>query len=219
MSDEPACPNHPFTNLTGPCARCGVAYCGDCLVEVREQRVCAGCKTEILRDYLSGTAVDKLPIARLIPRFAALLLDRLLVWVPAYAFFWFERREFTRFGMSRQTIVTIQQIVQFGMYGAYYVYEGAMLSGRGHTLGKMAMHMRVVAADGTPIRFRQAWIRGIPRLVAAFLVVGMALPYPLITQYLVLALSLVQYGPALLTRQRLALHDLIAHTRVIRSEP
>ena len=52
-----ACPNHPdvVSGLVA-CARCGVAYCGDCVVELEGRPYDASCKEEQVRDLRSGTA-------------------------------------------------------------------------------------------------------------------------------------------------------------------
>ena len=77
------------------------------------------------------------------------------------------------------------------------LYEGLMLSARSQTLGKMAMHLRVVRADGSPISTGQAWGRASIRALMAS------------------CLSLIDYLPALFTNEKTALHDMAAKTRVI----
>jgi uncharacterized RDD family membrane protein YckC len=43
---------------------------------------------------------------------------------------------------------------------------------RGHTPGKLALGLRVVAEDGGPVRFRQALVRGLAGLIELWLLIG-----------------------------------------------
>ena len=67
---------------------------------------------------------------------------------------------------------------------------------RGQTLGKMAMKIKVVRPDGTDISGGQAWGREVARLVLGFLYI-------------------VDPLPALFTKDRRTVHDMLAGTRVV----
>ena len=71
-----------------------------------------------------------------------------------------------------------------------------MLGARGQTLGKMALKVKVVNADGSPLSSGQAWGREIIRGILGFLYI-------------------VDYLPAFFTQQKTTLHDLVAKTRVV----
>jgi uncharacterized RDD family membrane protein YckC len=88
----------------------------------------------------------------------------------------------------------------FAVYLALIIYEGLMLAHRGQTLGKMAVKIRVVRPDGAPITKGQAWGRAILRGV------------------LVHVLSLLNYIPALVTKEKTCIHDLVANTRVVNAD-
>jgi len=79
-------------------------------------------------------------------------------------------------------------------------YEGLMLSRGGQTLGKMAAHIRVVAADGSPISAGQAWGRAVSRAVLGY----------------VPGLGLVDVLMVFSDGHR-TLHDRIASTRVVQT--
>ena len=81
------------------------------------------------------------------------------------------------------------------------VYHGAMLAARGQTLGKMALGIRVVNADGAPLSTGQAWGRAVLQQVFAS------------------CLSFLDYLPAFLTPERTCIHDMAAKTRVINWRP
>src|SRR3954466_12270810 len=75
-----SCPNHPDVNSgLVPCARCGVAYCGDCLIELEGKPYDAACKEEQVRDLRSGTSAPALATAG--RRFVGIFVDG-LVFVP-----------------------------------------------------------------------------------------------------------------------------------------
>jgi uncharacterized RDD family membrane protein YckC len=82
--------------------------------------------------------------------------------------------------------------------GLILVYEGLMLSSRGQTLGKMAVGIKVVTPEGRDIGVGHAWGRAFVR------------------QVFFSYFALLNYLPALFTKQRTAVHDLAAKTRVVR---
>jgi uncharacterized RDD family membrane protein YckC len=82
-------------------------------------------------------------------------------------------------------------------FGVVICYEALMLSTKnGQTVGKMALRIRVVRPDGSPITKGQAWGRAVMRLVLGCLVIA---------DYLVF----------FFTDERTTLHDMTAGTRVV----
>ena len=77
------------------------------------------------------------------------------------------------------------------------IYEGLMLGARGQTVGKIAMGIKVVRADGGDLTKGQAWGRAAMR------------------QVLVSCLCIINYLPAFFTPDRTTLHDMVAGTRVV----
>jgi uncharacterized RDD family membrane protein YckC len=74
-----------------------------------------------------------------------------------------------------------------------------MVSARGQTLGKMAVGVRIVNPDGSAVSRGQAWGRA---------VVKMALG----------SCAGLTFLPALFTKDRTTIHDMVAKTRVVRVE-
>jgi uncharacterized RDD family membrane protein YckC len=160
-----ACPNHPdLMSALQPCARCGVRYCGDCLVPVRGRLHCANCKDEQLRDVMAGRG-PALAIASPGRRFMAQFVDGLIIMVPLIAL----------------VIVSIvsrgrpdpSAASPFGWLSLLWllgivVYEALFLSRNGQTPGKMALKVRVVRPDGSPISAGQAWGRAFSRSLLGF---------------------------------------------------
>ena len=212
-----SCLAHPLNDDAVPCARCGVPYCDDCLVVLRNERLCAGCKDDLLRDVISGTAGERKPLARLPQRLAAYVIDRAIFYAFVASLLFLET-PLRRTGIYPGQIANVQLIVLAVLYAGFAVYEAWMLSSRGQTLGKMALRMRVVRTDGTPITWKQAWGRAFIRSV--FLSVWYAVTLIHWSEIVIWIFFLTLLDPlvALVTPQRTAIHDLAARTRVYRTE-
>src|SRR6185503_20927766 len=77
------CANHPaVTEGVLPCSRCGIPYCGDCLVSIRGRQYCARCKGEQLTDIRSGVDATEMKLAGIGRRFAAVWVDGFIIGVP-----------------------------------------------------------------------------------------------------------------------------------------
>jgi uncharacterized RDD family membrane protein YckC len=190
------CRNHvDVSEGVQPCARCGMSFCGDCVVMIHGQPYCATCKSEKLLDVQSGTDGGRLPLATIGRRFAALWIDRMMFVVAVIAVI-LAGTLFSDIGKSDSLGAAI--IAAIGaIFLGYIVYEALMLSRRGQTVGKIALKIRVVRPDGSPITTSQAWGRSLLRGV------------------MVHVLSLLNYIPALATKEKTCIHDLVANTRVI----
>jgi uncharacterized RDD family membrane protein YckC len=194
------CVTHAATENAEPCVRCGLAYCGDCVVVVRGERLCAHCKDERLRDVASGVGSEGQPLARLFTRLAAYLLDRVIVFlllVPAQYLM-----------PQRFTPIPVTVIA--------FLYEGWMLTSRGQTLGKIALHIRVVDAGGTTLSRERAWRRATLRLVIDLCALLGTLSHRrglIMTSGL---MTLADCFAAFVTSERATLRDLLARTRVLR---
>lgn len=179
------------------CSRCGTPFCPDCLVTIHGRDYCSVCKTEQLLDVRSGTSTETLPFAPMGRRLAAQMVDNfllvfaaILLIVPMSISGMFE-------GSNGDTAaMLIIPIVLFALFG----YEGIMLSRNGQTFGKMLLKIRVVRADGGPISTGQAWGRSFARRIAEF------------------TISFINVVPALVSKERTCVHDLLARTRVVNAE-
>lgn len=190
-----ACRNHPdVVEGLRYCSRCGQVFCPDCLVAIRGNTYCATCKAEQLLDLTSGVDQFTLDLAGIGRRFAALFIDSLLLSIPiigigiAIVVAIAGNKDFNPLWFQPAALLAIVMWV---------AYEALMLASRGQTLGKMAMKIKVVRADGMPLSAGQAWGRAFMR------------------QILASCLSIFNYIPAFFTKERTCLHDLVANTRVV----
>jgi uncharacterized RDD family membrane protein YckC len=180
-----SCANHAeVEEALRPCARCGRDFCGDCTILIRGRVICADCKDDELRDRLSGVGAEG-ELADIRVRAVAWLID----WVIFYALGW-----------ALRLLPIVGLVAQLITWANFIVYEALMLAHGGQTLGKMAVRIRVVHADGTPLSKGRAWLRA-----------GMRGVFPSI-------LALVDYVPGALTLERTCVHDLVARTRVVKAD-
>lgn len=197
------CTNHPDT-IEGLryCSRCGGTFCGDCLVPLRGMSLCARCKNEQMLDLrsgaASGTGLAAYNLASIGKRWAALIIDRFLfvgaalVLVIGVVIVTPDKPDDPRFlGIMLAVLAAV---------AGYVTYDALMVHRSGQTLGKRWLKIRVVRADGEPVRAGQAWGRALTRVVAIHI------------------LALVNYGPALFTQEKTCVHDLLAGTRVVNAE-
>ncbi len=194
-----ACVNHPAVNVRlVRCRRCGQSFCRNCVVALRAQYYCARCKQDQVRDIQSGTEAGVLELATIGRRFGAQWVDGLLflvVFIPVYVVLLLGAQA----GSAPPNLgVGLTALLAIGGAALVFVYEGLMLSSRGQTLGKMAVGIKVVTPEGQDISAGQAWGRALVR------------------QVFFSYFAFINYLPALVTKQKTAVHDLAAKTRVVR---
>jgi len=188
-----ACPNHPdvVSGLVA-CARCGVAYCGDCVVELEGRPYDASCKEEQVRDLRSGTAGPAVATAG--RRFGGTLVDS-LVFAPVWVGLALAYPKAGLFDHALERIVLPALL--------WMLYEAWMLtSSGGQTLGKKAVGIRVIRKDGSAVTAKQAVWRAVSRNLMAY------------TYVLGLVDALMVFS-----RGRRTLHDRAAGTIVVNARP
>lgn len=211
------CTNHPEVDQDiVRCLRCQQPFCPDCVVMLRGYWYCGPCKTEQVRDIQSGTT-SAFELASVGRRTVAALLDSLIVGAAMMVFmvpFFFviggaaamtgaggEPSEAAAAAMGVSVLVMYMVILGLSI-ALPLVYEALMLARRGQTLGKMALSVQVVSAEGTALSPGQAWGRTAMK-------VGLS-------QFCSCVGLLADYLPAFFTVEKTALHDMAARTRVVR---
>ena len=196
------CKNHPFVedNLTR-CARCGDAFCPDCVVAIGGYPYCATCKVESMRDLRSGVSVHQLEMATIGRRFLAMLIDGFIFAVPLIVLVFGVGGMTGMFSSSPPAepssafIVAVLLFYGVAIFGPT-VYEGLMLGNGGQTLGKKAMKIKVVTPEGNDITKGQAWGRAAMRLLLSFFC------------------AFIDYAFAF-GQEKSCIHDMVAKTRVV----
>jgi len=146
-------------------------------------------------------------------RVGAQLIDLLIVWVPASVFLVAPilAAEAARNGSGTETAwLIVAIVVTFLAIGAHLFYAPLLMKRKGkhngQTLGKQVSGIRVIRADGEPMRFSDAALRQIIFKSFGGLVASTFVPlFPWILDYL---------WPTW-DEQHRALHDLAADTRVV----
>lgn len=183
-------------------------YCSKCGHENDDQaKFCASCGIEQQPSMeepdiqIDSTSVANLQYAGLLRRFGAAVIDGIIVYSASMVLYILSliiagaitSDEGTGWG-----IVIIAVIVILILNLAYYsVMES---SSNQATLGKMALHIIVTDREGNRISFGMAILRIILKVISAA-------PYG--------ALLLVSCFTIVLTREKLALHDMISGCRVV----
>lgn len=187
------CTNHPDVAAgVLACARCGQAFCPDCVVEIDGLPYDAACKEEQIRDLRSGSA--DLAYASASRRFTGMFVDGLLIFVVYVPFIVYNLRH------ANEPVSGLRMAAQYLLPAILFViYEGWMLGRDGQTLGKKAAGIKVVNADGSDLRDTAAgWKRAVSRQL-------MGLTY---------VLGLVD-SLMIFSRRRRTLHDRFAKTVVV----
>ncbi|HEX5715602.1 MAG TPA: RDD family protein [Thermoanaerobaculia bacterium] len=203
------CKNHPFVEdrLTR-CSRCAEAFCPDCIVEIGGLPYCLSCKTESMRDLRSGVPLGELDMASVGRRFLAIFIDGLIVMLPVIILAFLvllplgliDAQEEVE-GLPPALAIFGNLLVSLGGAVIYILYEGLMLASGGQTVGKKAMKIKVVSAEGRELTSGQAWGRAASRQILG----------------IVPCLGLIDYLVAF-GQERTAIHDMMAKTRVVNWE-
>ncbi len=194
-----ACTNHAevLDNLL-PCSRCDRLFCPDCLVQLKGSRFCAGCKVNAVKDMQSGVSETGIELAGIGARIAALMIDQFVLGGFMMAIFMVLGVIIAAVRPAPDSMA--MPILVFAFYGLFFAgifcYHALMLQWKGQTLGKMALKIKVVSPEGGPITPGQAWIR----VLVWFFLSG----------------CFIDYIPALFNKEKMAIHDMAARTRVVR---
>lgn len=198
----PSCMNHAeVMSGLNACTRCGKTFCGDCLVELKSGFFCAGCKSEQVKDIQSGVPTGgEMRFAGFWVRLCAWIVDAICLWVVSIplSMVMMSAGAAPRIGPSgAMELPPMYWVTQLILLVVNISYQALMLQFKGQTVGKMALKLKVVTPEGNAISPGQAWFRAVMQIVAAI---------PLLATYWVL----------IFTKDKTALHDLAAKTRVIR---
>jgi uncharacterized RDD family membrane protein YckC len=212
------CTNHPeVAEDIVRCLRCQQPFCADCVVMLRGYWYCGPCKDEQVRDIQSGTT-SVFELASVGRRFVAALLDSLLegaalmVLMIPFIFIMAGAAATTAGASSGPseaaqaalglTVIAMYGVILAASIAIPLVYEALMVARRGQTLGKMALSIQVVTADGTMLTRGQAWGRAAMKVALA--------------QFCSCVGLLADNLPAFFTVEKTTLHDMAVRTRVVR---
>lgn len=177
------------------CDACGGSVPGNLAMELGGRRVCLKCKDRVAREMAGASPVGRRRYAGFWMRFAAMIVDNFIFGIAFYAI------------MIPMVIVIgpgLRGAPQAGLilmfYAAFFgllvVYQVVLVGKFGGTPGKLALGLRIVNGDGTPV----SYLKALGRAFAFFL---SALP------------MYIGFIMAAFDDEKRALHDRICDTRVI----
>jgi len=196
----PAATDPAVSGDESACAECGGIFRRDEMLPHGKVHICAGCKPVFLQKLAEGAKLNtgKMDYASIGTRFGAAVLDGLLLWIVSFVTQMLLMAVMASTSRSQPNLAIVIQIILFLVGMAIGLsYETFMIGKYGATLGKMAVKIKVVTADGGPVSYSRA----LGRYFAKFLS-GM--------------ICFIGYLMAIFDQEeRRALHDRICDTRVV----
>jgi len=182
------------------CAECGKLFPTEETIRFGNVRVCAGCKPVFLQKLQEGAPLNtgELNYARFGTRLAAYFLDAIILYAFNMAMdliVGMSARE--AIGTAPGGLVPLQLFMVAFQLLVAISYEGLMVGKYGATLGKLALKIKVVTADGGRVSYARAFGRYFAKMLSSF---------TCLIGFIIAAFD---------NPQRRALHDYICNTRVI----
>jgi uncharacterized RDD family membrane protein YckC len=182
------------------CSECGKVLPEDETIRYGDVRVCANCKPILIQKLQEGAALNTggLNYAPFGARFGAYFLDGIILYafnqlITRSIMFMVTGSVFSRAGMSSGLLIFVTAFpLAVGI-----CYEAILVGKYGATLGKMALKMKVVTADGGRVSYARAFGRYFGKLLSSL---------TCLIGFIIAAFD---------NPQRRALHDYICNTRVV----
>ncbi len=182
------------------CAECGKIFPIDETIRHGNVRVCAGCKPVFLQKLQEGAPLNtgELPYARFGTRFAAYLLDVIILFAFNFSMDLILGLSSSQaIGAAPRGTLAFQLFLTAFQFGIGICYEAILVGKYGATLGKMALKIKVVTADGGRVSYLRAFGRYFAKMLSGF---------TCLIGFIIAAFD---------NPQRRALHDYLCNTRVI----
>jgi uncharacterized RDD family membrane protein YckC len=179
------------------CVECGKSFPQSEMVAYEGRSICPSCKPLFFQRLREGVVQPGvLHYARVLIRFCAIFLDGILLDIAIIFPLMFISGSFAMAGRTdAPSALSIISII--AIYLVPPLYEIIMIGRYGATLGKMALKVKVVNADGSPISYAKSTGRYFAKILSG-LILG------------------IGYIMAIWDPEKRALHDRICNTRVIK---
>jgi uncharacterized RDD family membrane protein YckC len=184
------------------CVECGKIFPVDQTIRYGNARVCAACKPLFLQKLAEGAQINtgELRYARILTRFAAILLDALILGAVNMGIGFLAGIFILGAARSQSAapgLIAFQFVLFFIEMAIAVTYEGVMVGKYGATLGKMACKIKVVTADGGRVSYARAFGRYFGKLLSSL---------ACLLGYIIACFD---------NPQKRALHDHLCNTRVV----
>lgn len=175
------------------CGVCGAMVASNLVVQLGGKTVCARCKSGVAREMAGARPVGAMRYAGFWIRFVAVFLDGLILAIPIVAIL-FAMGFFSMDSMERaQSNNPMPNLVSMGLYMLYATF---FIGKFGATPGKMAVKIKVIRPDGSPVGYGRAFGRYFANILSGII-------------------CYIGYIMAGVDKEKRALHDRICDTRVI----
>lgn len=190
------------TDWGTPCSECGRPHLVEELLLFEGKRVCASCKDIFFQKIREGNAPPETMVyASIWKRFVALFLDSLLINVVAIPLILVGIPLLVGTGGAQpnEQAALLGTFAVIGLVGVWVLFYMTWFVGRyGATPGKMAMGIKIVRSDGSPVSYLRAFGRFFAHQLSG-------------------SIMYIGYIIAFFDDQKRGLHDHICDTRVIES--
>jgi len=175
------------------CGVCGSMVASNLVVHLGGKTVCAKCKSGFAREMAGARPVGQMRFAGFWIRFVAVFLDGLILALPVLGIlFAMGAFEMSSLEGSRRND-PLPNLVTAGIYMFYTTF---FIGKFGATPGKMAVKIKVVRPDGSPVGYGRAFGRYFANILSG-------------------CICYIGYIMAGFDAEKRALHDRICDTRVV----
>jgi uncharacterized RDD family membrane protein YckC len=179
------------------CSECGRPCPSDELARFGDRLICADCKNAYAQKLREGVAVaSTLVYAGFWIRFVAVIIDGVILYVagmlvqlPLAGLLKSPQADMMLMGAG------ITYLIEMAIAATY---EGVFVSRFAATPGKMALNLKVVRADGSPVSIERAFARYFAKVLSG----------------LILCIGFIMAG---FDSQKRGLHDMLCDTRVVKT--
>lgn len=189
----------PGGGAMSQCVECGNMFPMNDMVSHQGRTICANCKPRYFQRLQEGGAVPGIfQYAGFWVRFCAKFLDGIITGVINMVFGFIAGAVMVTSQPTPESIMAMQLVLNLIGFAVFIGYNTFFLGRFGATPGKMALGLKVVRPDGTPLTYGRACGRTFAEILSSFTL-------------------LIGYIMAAFDEQKRALHDRIADTRVIKA--
>jgi len=183
------------TSRTSYCSECGRPWPTEELARFGDRLICSECKNVYAQKLREGVEPGvRMEYAGFWIRFVAVIIDSIILTVVQSCILLLLRPSFS----APEMMLAASGLYILISLVASAAYEGFLIGQYGATPGKMALGLKVVRADGSPVSIGLAFGRYFAKMLSGFIL-------------------LIGYIMAAFDAQKRALHDMICDTRVIRA--
>jgi uncharacterized RDD family membrane protein YckC len=178
------------------CSVCGIVFPDSDLIQYGDARICASCKPAFFQKLKEGAV---LPIgfnyAGFWKRFGAVFIDGIIFQIMNFSMLFALGLKFIAIEQKPEEM-SLRIILAIVQYIIIFGYEVFFIGKFGATLGKMALGVKVVNADGSKVGYLKSAGRFFAKILSGIILC-------------------IGYLMAAFDDEKRALHDRICNTRVI----